>query len=247
VPETVRIVRVLRAWWRTERKTAGPAAALQKLGALVWEFFRGSLPESRRARYGDIDYDWDERVDTSSATLDWRTRLLGLLTSPYQPIPPDEFREMMEALALDFSGFTFIDAGSGKGRALLLASNYNFRRILGIELIPELARVARENLDKFHARDRSRRERADMKVVCGDAGDFVFPDEPTVLFLFNPLPEPSLRELVRNLARSLELHPRAFYVAYANPVLEHVFDGVRVLRKTAGTAQYSIFGPSPAP
>jgi SAM-dependent methyltransferase len=247
VPETLRLARALRAWWRTERTTLSPAARFSKLIALLWEFLRGSLPQSRRERYGDIDYDWEHRLDTTSATVSWRTRLLGLLNTPYQPIPPDEFREIMEALSVDFSSFTFIDAGSGKGRALLLASEYNFRRIIGIELVPELAKIARQNVDQLYSRGNSGENRPEIELVCGDARDFVFPNEPTVLFLFNPLPEPSLRELVRNLSASLELNPRSFYVAYANPVLEHVFDGLGFLKKTGGTRQYSLFGPVARP
>ena len=37
-------------------------------------------------------------------------------------------------------GFTFIDLGSGKGRTLLMASDYPFRRIIGLELLEELRR-----------------------------------------------------------------------------------------------------------
>jgi hypothetical protein len=49
------------------------------LTALWWEFLLDSLPSRRRRRYGDVDYDWDHRVDTTSATVNWRDRLLGLL------------------------------------------------------------------------------------------------------------------------------------------------------------------------
>src|SRR5581483_11289842 len=91
---------------------------------LAFEFLRDSLPGRRRQRYGDIDFDWEHRVNTTAATVTWRTRLLGMLNSAYQPIPPEQFREMMTALAeylerdKTFSGFTFVDIGSGKGRAL---------------------------------------------------------------------------------------------------------------------------------
>ena len=40
---------------------------------------------------------------------------------------------------INLQEFAFIDIGSGKGRALLLASQYPFQRILGIELLAELA------------------------------------------------------------------------------------------------------------
>ena len=76
-------------------------------------------------------YDWDYRVDTTSATVGWRERLLGQFHSAYQPTEPALFKEMMAILKIDFQEFTFIDMGSGKGRVLLMAADYPFRRILG--------------------------------------------------------------------------------------------------------------------
>src|SRR5579875_4169673 len=40
----------------------------------------------------------------------------------------------------------FLDVGAGKGRAMLLASQYPFLRVEGIELNSELATVAKANL-----------------------------------------------------------------------------------------------------
>jgi hypothetical protein len=52
------------------------------------------------------------------------------------------FHEMLDALlqheSLDFRDLVFIDLGSGKGRTLLMASDYPFRRIVGVELLPAL-------------------------------------------------------------------------------------------------------------
>ena len=105
--------------------------------AELWGFLRDSTPEQRRRRYGDVEYDWDHRVDTTSATVGWRDRLLGVFHSAYQPTEPALFHEMLAALNITFEDFTFIDLGSGKGRALLMASDYPFLRIVGVELLPE--------------------------------------------------------------------------------------------------------------
>ena len=86
-----------------------------------------------------MDYDWEQRVDTTSGTVGWRERLLGIFHSPYMPSDPAEFREMMAALPIDFHKFTFIDVGSGKGRTLLMASEYGFKQIVGVELIRGIA------------------------------------------------------------------------------------------------------------
>lgn len=233
-----KLIDVFERWWDSQREKVSAARGLGRLLKIVCEFLRDSLPARRRQRYGDVEYDWEHRVDTTSATVNWRTRLAGLMNSPYQPVPPDEFRNIMGALAIDFSQFTFIDIGSGKGRALLLACDYGFRRVVGIELIPELDRIARENVRKIEAE----RNIGNIELICGDATTFVFPFEPSVVFLFNPLPEPGLRRLLAELDRSLRQHPRKLIVVYANPVHERTVARCPALRKIGGTLQYSIFG-----
>lgn len=231
-------------WWRDQREQTSTPAAAWRLLAMAWEFARDSLPDRRRQRYGDTDYDWEHRVNTTGATVSWRGRLLGLLNSPYQPIPPEQFREMMSELAVhlrdhaDLGQFTLIDIGSGKGRALLLASEYGFRRIVGVELLPELDRIARENVRAFQKPG----VHSDIELLCMDASTFDFPPEPSVIFLFNPLPERALRALLARLERSLRESPRPLFVAYANPIFEHTFADFRRFTKVGGTHQYSLFG-----
>ena len=58
------------------------------LPAHFWEFLLESTPAQRRIRYGDAEYDWDHRVNTTSATVGWRDRLLGHFHSPYQATEP---------------------------------------------------------------------------------------------------------------------------------------------------------------
>jgi SAM-dependent methyltransferase len=228
----------LRDYWKRERATAGRLAAIFKLAQVGWDFLRDSLPEKKRQRYGDVDYDWEFRVDTTSATVSWRTRLLGLLHSPYQPIEPQLFREIMAALEIDFSEFTFIDIGSGKGRALLLAAEYSFRRIIGIELLPELNSVAEENIRKFSG---EKQACGKVRALCGDATEFILPAEPLVVFLFNPLPEAGLKTVIENLRASLRDVPRPVCVIYASPVFEEIVAGCSALTRVAGTGQYSLF------
>jgi len=144
----------------------------------------------------------------------------------------------MANLNIDFREFTFIDVGSGKGRVLLMAADYPFHRVLGVELLPALHQVAQENLNAY----KSDSQRCfTVEAVCGDAGEIVFPNEPIVLYLFNPLPGSGLIELIANLKRSLSQFPRMVYVLYHNPLLEHVLADYPAFNKIRGTHQYSIF------
>ena len=145
---------------------------------------------------------------------------------------------MLPTLAIDFTGFVFVDLGSGKGRTLLMAAEYPFRRIVGVELLPALHRVAQENLRKYTS---ATQKCFVLEAVCGDACEFEFPAEPTVLYLFNPLPEAGLAAVIENLERSLDAHPRKVFVLYHNPLLERVLARCGWLQKTQGTHQYAVY------
>jgi|SRR5882762_1318535 len=230
--------RAVLCWWEDQRRRHGFAASLRIFLSELWGFACDSTPEQRRRRYGDVEYDWNHHVDTTSATVGWRDRLLGIFHSPYQPTEPALFHEMLQALRKDFADCTFVDLGSGKGRTVLMASDYPFRKIVGVELLPALHRVAQENLQKYAS---TRQRCFALEARWGDAREFEFPAEPTVVYLFNPLPEAGLSVVVGNLERSLVEHPRKVFVLYHNPLLEHVLAASRVLKRTGGTHQYSMY------
>jgi SAM-dependent methyltransferase len=210
--------------------------------AALWEFIRDSTPSRLRSRFGDADYDWDYRVNTTSGAVGWRDRLLGVFNSPYQPTERELFHEMMDALArhtkINFNDFTFIDLGSGKGRTLLMAADYPFRRILGVELLPSLNEIAQQNLAQYHAESQ---KCFAIESICADATAFALLEGALVIYLFNPFPEAGLRRVLANLENSLEVHPRPTYVVYHNPQQQAVLNETGRLKRIAGTRQYSIF------
>jgi len=228
----------VKAWLQEHSAKAGLLPALKSLIGVLWEFALDSLPARRRQRYGDVDYDFDYHVNTTSATVDWRNRLLGLFHSPYQPTEPALFHKMLGSVVIDFRRFTFVDIGSGKGRVLLMASDYPFRRILGIELLPGLHQIAQENISKYKS---DWQKCFAIESVCADAREFVLPTEPPVLYLFSPLPESGLVRFLANLERSLRDHPRPLLLIYHNPLLEHLLLLKPILKKVSGTHQYSIY------
>ncbi len=230
--------RLLVEWWVQRVPKHGWIATGKEFFSELRDFILESTPERRRQRYGDVEFDWDHRVDTTSATVGFRDRLLGVFHSAYQPTEPGPFREMIGQLPLDYREFTFIDLGCGKGRTLLMASDYPFRRVVGVELLPSLHQIAVENANKYAKR---RQLSAPIEVVCADARNFNFPGGPLVVYLFHPFPEPVLEEVLGNLDRSLQQHPRPAYVIYYNPVLEHVLSGRVNWRRAARTEHCAIY------
>jgi len=237
-----RVFPAARHYWSDCVGRSGVLRGSTEFVSACWEFVRDSTPSRLRSRFGDADYDWDYRVNTTSGAVSWRDRLLGVFHSPYQPTEKELFHEMMDSLAqhasLDFAQFTFMDLGSGKGRALLMASDYPFRRIVGVELLPALHQIAEQNVAQY--RSDSQKCFA-LECICADATTFPLPADPVVVYLFNPFPESGLRRAIANMELDLRQTPRPAYVLYHNPQLENVLLENDRFSKVAATHQYSIF------
>jgi SAM-dependent methyltransferase len=116
----------------------------------------------------------------------------------------DRWRETVPAYPI--SSYTFLDIGAGKGRGLLVASEYRFRKVVGIELNPALAAIARKNAAQWHAShaaDSTAEPIAPIEVLEQDALEFELPGAPTLLFLFHPFEAPVLRKLLRHIETQL--------------------------------------------
>ena len=226
-------------WLRDSLRHRGWRGSLRFYGRELVDLLRDLTPERRRSRYGEVDFDFEHHVDTTWANVSLRTRFREWLSGgQYQPSEPELFRKMLEGLPVAAEGFTFVDLGSGKGRTLLLASDYPFRRIVGIELLDELNRIAVQNIAHYRS---DRQKCFAIESYAGDARDFEFPAEPMVLYLFNPFPRHVWREVLIKLQHSLMTNPRRAYLIYHNPVQEDILAAQRWLREIQRTHQYVVY------
>jgi SAM-dependent methyltransferase len=115
--------------------------------------------------------------------------------------------------------YVFIDVGAGMGRAMLIAAQMPFREVIGVELHPELAAVARKNVAKW---EEAGRARCAMRVVCQDVTEFEFPAEPCVAYLFNPFRAPVLKSMMRRMEAQFAHRSRELDLIYANDEWEAV-------------------------
>ena len=226
-------------WLRDSLHHRGVAGSLRYYGRELVDMLRDLTPERRKSRYGDIDFDFDHGVDTTWATVSLRTRVREWLSGgQYQPSEPTLFREIIESLPVPPNGFTFIDLGSGKGRTLLMASSFPFRRIIGMELLEELNAIATANIARYHSDEQ---RCFAIEARAGDARYFDFPAEPIVLYLFNPFPRHIWREVLANLQASLGATPREVFVIYHNAVHEDILKAQGWLSEVRRTHQFVIY------
>ena len=129
----------------------------------------------------------------------------------YEPTPVPAIQYMLKLLHLDYSEYTFIDYGSGKGRVLLLASVYPYKKIIGIEHSPLLHRSAVANIRKWR---NAEQKCSDIESLCMDARDFMLPWGPLVLFFFSPFSPEVAGELFHKLQISLDDKLRPVHIFY---------------------------------
>lgn len=107
----------------------------------------------------------------------------------------------------------FIDFGAGMGRMVLEATRLPFKRVIGVELSPELHQISRENLVQTTVRRRC----ADVELVCSDVLDYDIPDDVSVVFFNNPFRGSVFESVIKRLLESVDSAPRPVRVIYYNP------------------------------
>ena len=129
----------------------------------------------------------------------------------------DQWRETIPPHPI--SRYTFIDIGAGKGRGLLVASEYRFRKVIGIELNPDMTAIAHQNVAHWiqtHEADFTAPRLAPIEVLEQDALDYDFPATPTILFLFHPFEAPVLKQLLRRIETQFAKRPDTLDLIYVN-------------------------------
>lgn len=156
----------------------------------------------------------------------------------YQPISPPDFQSLLAPTGIDIPAATFIDLGSGKGRAVLLATRLPFRRVVGVEFSEELNSIAKENLRIFPAAERRCRE---VDLLLCDAANFTFPAGPLVIYLYNPFEIPVMQQVVAHVAAAYRASPRPLVVLYFTPFYADLWGELEFLEQTAATEELAIF------
>jgi SAM-dependent methyltransferase len=108
---------------------------------------------------------------------------------------------------------TFVDFGCGKGRVVHQAARRPFRRVIGVEVSPDLAENARTALA---ARAHQHRCQT-VEIVVADVTEFRVPDDLTVGYFYRPFGPRTLATVLRGIVESMDRHPRRVRLIYVWP------------------------------
>jgi hypothetical protein len=150
-------------------------------------------------------------VPLSRVTVHGPNRNQGVI---YSTVSDSMLSAILNRLPIRHELFTFVDFGAGKGKAVLIATQWPFRRVIGVEFADELIALARTNLARFRG---GPRRSGEVELVHADAMEFPVPDGPLVLYFYNPFREPIMRRVIQNLRASISQQPRPVVIIYVNP------------------------------
>ncbi len=157
---------------------------------------------------------------------------------PYGPVLPRIFHRMLSALCIRHPQYVFVDLGSGKGRALLMATRYPFNMIVGVEFAKDLHEVAVRNVATYRHRTGLG---ANIRCVWGDALDWPLPNEPLVLYMYNPFGEAVMKRVLENVVRSWKFRPRSIFILYRTPACGDLFEHHPLFKRTWATKHFSVY------
>lgn len=116
----------------------------------------------------------------------------------YEPTPLTDFDRFIKSLPAEIhpERTTFVDAGSGMGRVVLLAAKLPFKQIAGIEVSPALHEIAKENLANYPASQKACR---DIRLIRADASAWPLPKGDLLVYLYNPFDATLMRAFAQRL------------------------------------------------
>lgn len=189
------------------------------------ENFRKVLRNIRRvglmttARYivSDLLFDMKYKIDTinteqlDNLSIDSPNKKDGIY---YEGTNAYIFQKMISLVKLEPSQSVFVDFGSGKGKAMFMAAERGFRKVIGVEFSIELVEICRKNLEVFKAKSKSKTE---FEILHMDASEYEIPADANLMFFSNPFNEAVTEKVIGNILRSYDQTPREVWVVHLHP------------------------------
>ncbi|MFE2293890.1 class I SAM-dependent methyltransferase [Streptomyces sp. NPDC059452] len=201
--------------------------------------------DAKLAKIDEVEsFDGLHGVETSVPVEPWDVQEASEATlinnSRYSPTPVQTIRQAIAESSVRYEEMSFVDFGSGKGWVMLVASDFPFRKIIGVEFSKELSVVARRNIENY--RSDSRRS-GPIEVHCLDARDFVIPDDASFFYFYEPFTAAVAEQVLLGIDHSIRRCPRKAVLCFVGRDLLPVIEGrpLWALRKTLKSPDDSYY------
>lgn len=163
-------------------------------------------------------------------------------SEPYRPTRIRHFKRLMNILRLP-GGCVFVDMGSGMGRVLLMASEYNFKRIVGVEISSRLCIIARNNVVIF---EKKLRRTSNIEVVNADVLQYNIRNDENVFYFYRPFDNFIMEKIIEQILKSLKNNPRKVWLIINNfiqynDMIEQKNIFHRSIKFTYGGTEFAVY------
>jgi len=131
----------------------------------------------------------------------------------YSPTPYEAFFKAMKLVQANLPTTTFVDYGSGLGRAIVCAATLPLRRVIGVEFVEELSSRAKLNIAAAQYRFACK----DVSIVTANAMTRTVAPYVNIFHFYNPFLNDTLKGCIRQIAKSLRDHPREVWIVFGCP------------------------------
>lgn len=205
-------------------------------GALRYRLWHSAEDRALDAR---LKVSTDEQAGPRPARIGSANAIHG---ADYAPTPARLFRHMLGQIPEALDDFAFVDFGSGRGRVLVLAAGQPFRSVTGVEFASRLHRDAQANIAHCGLVRRAR-------SLHMDAAHYEIPEDPCVLYFYNPFDAPVMRRVLGRIAKSHARNPRPIYLLYYDPAHADLIEQSRLFEEIQpgplGRLRHAVMGVHP--
>jgi SAM-dependent methyltransferase len=172
-------------------------------------------------RYGTSTSGWiaPSDLDTDSPNQRHSVR--------YQATKQRPFMGLMRSLSFPPDS-VFVDVGCGKGKVLLIASGFGFKKVVGLDFSRDLCVIARANVQTYQRRIR---ETLDIEIIETDILDYEIKTDQNVFYLYNPFDGVIMSKFIRRIGASIQKTPRKVWLIYHIPEQSEIIEAQSVFPK----------------
>jgi tRNA1(Val) A37 N6-methylase TrmN6 len=189
-------------------------------------------------------FDLHYKIDTFSQ-VDWETSGVDHYrrehASMYDSTLVVSLRKMFRSLKIG-PGHILVDMGCGKGRVLLIASEFGFNEARGIEFSHLLCNIARNNYTVFRTKTKTSTK---LTIIESDVLDYSIKDDEDVFYMYHPFDAFVLNQVLQNISESVHRVRRKVWIIYCNPVYEKLVEEkmspVKITNLTFGKNNYRVY------
>jgi hypothetical protein len=129
-----------------------------------------------------------------------------------ESVPVPMIRKILNKLTIT-SEDIIVDLGSGDGRFLFVASEFNFKKIIGVELLEELFIKSSKNLNNFI----KVKSKSNIKLINSDVLDYNFSGKETYFYLYNPFESKVMHKFLNKMKNELWEKLNFIKIVYVSP------------------------------